>query len=876
MSSKIKISKELNEIFEKCVNLAKDEGLHTVSLERVLLQLLKTYSKWGIKHNPCIFSLLSPDAEKLKKAEKKLEELIKIQSECLKSTLSDEISGQICLDKRICDALDDSENFYKLESPRMDIEVGTDVFLAMVLNPVNGEDVNGDLVEIFKEIGIDCASLLKKVKSIDSLIRGAVDSVIQDISGKSSGGIVQKKSEDLFNESYPSSEELKEDEDNFEKYGESKAINGVELNEDSNTPMLDAYSVDMTLAAKDSKYDPVIGRDELIDSIIEVLCKRKKPNVCITGYPGVGKTSIVERLAQRIAKGEVPEKLINKRVCSLNLNDLVAGTKYRGEYEERLQKIIKEVCNSKNTIIYIDEFHNIVGNGSQAGSGDGANILKPYLTKGEFQCIGATTSEEYRKFIEKDKALERRFTCIDVTEPNQAETLKIAKALIPYYENFHKVKYSKEAIEMAVEWSSRYINDKHQPDKTIDILDMAGSMVELGVKPANELLDLRNTVEKLVSSRSNAVRKEKNMEKADELDKQLLQKREELEKIESEEILSKTNWPKVEENHIAACVSKVSRVPIDKIIQTDMKKLALMKEELEKRVIGQEKAVQIVIDALQRNILGLRNPKKPITTILACGPTGVGKTLMCKEIADIFFGSEKALIKIDGGTLKGSGGMAANSLLGSTAGYVGYGDMAVLEKVKKMPRCVLLFDEIEKADKTIYDTLLSIMDEGTVRLNNNEIIHFENCIIIFTSNLGAKEMKNKISLGFDNDSRDKNSENEEIVKKAIERNFKPEFINRLNSIVTFNELGEAELLKIFDIELKKLKATLNRSKISFKVSNKLKKHVVSLCKDGMGARELSRHIETCVLNPLSRQLLLTPDEKKYELTLGEDKTTIVK
>lgn len=709
---------------------------------------------------------------------------------------------------------------------------------------------------------------------------------IEEDTAAAKKGETSKNSE--FFEKKISSQTVQEDKDNFSKFKKigKEFINNEnptkmiqeEDDKPSTTPNLDKYSQELTRKDVVVKFDPVVGRDDVIDSITEILCKRKKPNVCLVGLPGVGKTAVVERLAQKIVNGDVPTKLLNKRIFSLDLNSLIAGTKFRGEFEGRLKSIIEEVINDNNILIYIDELHNLVGSGSgmPSSSGDGANILKPYLARGEFQCIGSTTSEEFRKVIEKDKALERRFTKITVVEPTDKETVAILKKLKTSYETHHKVVYTKEAIEKAVSWSSRYITDKQQPDKAIDVLDLAGSLVSiLGREEDDKIKALKLKREEIISSRNTALKEDNDFEKVSDLTDEL----KEIDKsINSLSNSSTSSWPTVGEEEIAKSISKISSVPVDKVSQTDIMGLKTMRDVVLKRVIGQNEAIDIVTKSLQRSLLGLGDPNKPMAAILACGPTGVGKTLLCKEIAKNIFGSDKALIKIDCGSLKEK--TAVNQLIGSPAGYIGYDDAPLLRKVKDTPRCILLFDEIEKADRSIYDVLLNLLDEGEVKLSNGDTVFFKDCIVVFTSNLGAKDMKTKISIGFKSKNDDTaavdNKANKDIVKKAVSDHFAPEFINRLSNVVTFNELGIAELNKIFDLELRKLKAIFKKNKIQVTVSKSLKDHAVKECTEGLGARELSRHIEELVVTPLTSQILDTPDKTKFEVSLGEDKKPFVK
>lgn len=666
---------------------------------------------------------------------------------------------------------------------------------------------------------------------------------------------------------------INEDDQNFEKYGDKRAFSGTEVDPNSDTPILDSFAVDYTRKAKDGQFDPVIGRDDVVDSIIEVLTKRKKNSAVITGPAGGGKSAVVERLAQRIVSGEVPEKMKGIRLCALNINDLVAGTQYRGQFEERIQKIIKEVVSKKGEIvIFIDELHNIVNAGS-SGPGDMANILKPYLARGEFQCIGATTSEEYHRYIEKDAALNRRFTQIEVVEPNNEETLKILKGIQPQYEKFHRVRFGKEALEMTVEWSGRYISDKNFPDKAIDVLDMAGSLVSLRkIAEKDGPSELEEKLKIIIQDKIQAVTVDFDFAKAEQLKAEEEKIRAEIakeEKARSKVTENRKNWMEVTLDDVATAVSKLSRVPVDKINQTDNEKLSKMKKDLEYRVIGQQEAIDVIVQAIQLNVLGLRDQKKPLCSLLAVGPSGVGKTLISQEVAEIFFGSERALIKIDGGEFKEEHSLS--KLIGAPAGYVGHDSTEpLLLAVKRTPRSLVLIDEVEKMHESLYDVWLSILDTGKCKLADGEVIDFTNCIIIFTGNIGTKELKNTLNIGFGVSQDDKAKKDKSTVMKAVEGQFRPEFINRLSNIVVFNSLGTKEMDRIFNLELDKIKKRLSKSKVSIKVTPKLKSWIIEKCDKSYGARDLQRGITKYVVAPVGKTMLENPQQTKFSVDLDEN------
>lgn len=672
------------------------------------------------------------------------------------------------------------------------------------------------------------------------------------------------------------------DDSEFEAWGTNEAINVADIDPDSKTPILDSFSRDMTREAINKKFDPVIGRDDVVDSIIEILCKRRKPNVSITGKAGVGKSAVVERLAQRIASKQVPLDLVGKRICSLNLNDLVAGTKFRGEYEERLKNIIKEVCDNKDIIVYIDELHNLVGNGGQNGNGDAANILKPYLARGEFQCIGSTTDEEYRKFIEKDAALNRRFTQVSIKEPTVEETIKILNGVKSKYEDFHKVKIDKDVIEACARWSQRYISGKQQPDKAIEVLDMAGAVVKQKKVIDNTALDgLEKKLNEAISKKVDLVLKSKeagDFEEAERLQAEENKLKEELEIENSKKARErslKKNWPSITLDDVASSISKISRVPIDSIRKTDREKLREMKKSLESKVIGQQNAIDTVTNVINQNVLGLRaDHRRPLGSFLLVGPSGVGKSLICKELANTFYGSEDNLIRIDGNTLKDD--TSANSLIGVAAGYIGFDSEPQLLQVKRKPNSVILVDEVEKMNPKIFDIFLTILDEGKVKLADATTeIDFSSSIIIFTGNIGTRELAGDVNIGFNKLGRDeKQKRNESIVSNAIKNTFRPEFIGRLSSIVIFNELGTEELSKIFDIEYKKIKTQFTGNKLKVNVTKEFKNYIIKLCDPKYGARDLRRNLEKNLITPISNYMIENIESNRFNVTYNNDKVVV--
>lgn len=861
----LKTSEELSKILGECFKAAKVQKLTNISTLNIVYHIMDAYIGDKVKNKcPALVSFVdSMSHEKKKDIMDYLTEFFNDEAADYTTPLNDQLidKERAYFSEEVSAAFDRAKTLTgAFCKSRMFEEVWSDLFLVTLVQgnkdlepliPVN------DLMDRIKE-----RETPKDYKDLMSMLMG-----IMGMGGNDDIDEGKDQSED------PNNKQVMDDEKFESSLGETEPISPKKLDPNSDTPVLDQFSEDMIELAKEGKYDPVIGRDDIIEEIIEVLCKRKKANVAIVGVAGSGKSTVVEGLAQRISQGNVPEKLKGKRLCSLNLNDLVAGTKYRGEYEERLQKIIKEVCSNKNIIIFIDELHNLVGNGGSAGNGDGANILKPYLARGEFQCIGSTTNEEYRRFIEKDAALNRRFTQIELSEPGREETIKILNGIKGKYEKFHHVKFSKEVIEACVDWSSRYIPEKFQPDKAIDILDLSGSLrglkfLEQKIKESN-LEDDKKKLDDLVKQRDDAVLKKNDFELGEKLDKE--------KSALEEEIKAKAQAfgeASVEIDDVAEAISKVSKIPVDKIAKTDQEKIALMKKELEQKVIGQDTAINTLVKVIQRNVLGLRNEKKPLASILAVGPSGVGKTLICEELARIFFGSVNNLIKFNGGEFKEE--HSVSKLIGAPAGYVGYEDEPLFLQVKRKRQAVVLFDEVEKMHPQIMDILLNITDKGECNMANGEVVDFTNCIVIFTGNIGTKELANNRPLGFSKPEEEEQKEiDSDIVMKAVRKYFRPEFINRLSKVVVFNSLGKKEMDKIFTIELDKIKKQLSKKKISIQVSKKVRTYVIDKCDPNYGARDLQRGIEQYIIDPVSEIMLQETDKMKFKVDMNKENEIII-
>ena len=627
----------------------------------------------------------------------------------------------------------------------------------------------------------------------------------------------------------------------------------------SPTPALDQYSRDLTQMAAEGKLDPVVGREKEISRLIQILSRRTKNNPCLVGEPGVGKTAIAEGLAQRILAGNVPETIKDKRLVVLDLSGMVAGSKYRGEFEERIRKVVDEVRENQGILLFIDELHTIIGAGGAEGALDASNILKPSLSRGELQLIGATTLEEYRKYIEKDAALERRFQPVTVEEPSEEEAYEILKGLRPYYERHHKVEISDEALEAAVKMSVRYINDRFLPDKAIDLIDEAASKVQLsGYQASSEIEDLSREIQEILQEKERAI-KTGYLSLAKECQEKQKEAEARLEQLQvKEEKKNQRKSGKVDEKAVASIVSDWTKIPVQRLTEGETRRLAQLEKELHKRVIGQEEAVRAVSQAVKRGRVGLKDPNRPIGSFLFLGPTGVGKTELSKALAQAVFGSEQAMIRVDMSEYMEK--HSVSKLIGSPPGYVGYDEGGQLsEKVRRNPYSVILFDEIEKAHPDVFNILLQVLDDGHITDAHGRKVDFKQTIIIMTSNAGAQAIVEPKQLGFIS-QKDEKKDYEKMksgVMEEVRRLFKPEFLNRIDEIMVFHTLNKEEIRKIVLLLLKSLeKRCEEQMDIHLNVTNSAVDYIAEAGFDAKyGARPLRRAIQSKIEDRLANELL---------------------
>lgn len=663
---------------------------------------------------------------------------------------------------------------------------------------------------------------------------------------------------ELYNEAYESigGGELGMDEGAFSSDSETKKT--ASSPSKTSTPTLDKYGTDLTKNAREGKLDPVIGREEEMQRVIQILSRRTKNNPCLIGEPGVGKTAVAEGLAEKITEGSVPESILNKRVVTLDLSAMIAGAKYRGEFEERIKTVIDEVKKAGDVILFIDEIHTIIGAGGAEGAIDAANILKPALARGEIQLIGATTIDEYRKYIEKDAALERRFQSVTVGEPTPEQAVLILKGLRDKYEAHHKIKITDEAINAAVNYSSRYITDRYLPDKAIDLIDEAASKKRISmITPPSELRELENTIKKLAAEKQEAVRTQE-FEKAGELHKKGKELAKELEdkKAAWKNSNNGADMPKIGEDDIADIVTSWTHIPVKKLESEESSRLLNLDAILKKRVVGQDDAVDVVARAIRRGRTGLKDPKRPQGSFIFCGPTGVGKTELAKALAEALFGDENDIIRVDMSEYMEK--HSVSKLIGSPPGYVGFEDAGQLtEKIRRHPYSVVLFDEIEKAHPDVFNILLQVLEDGRLTDSHGRVVDFRNTVIIMTSNLGSGAVAERKNLGFATQSSAEEYDREaRAVNEALKQSFRPEFLNRIDEIVIFRKLSDESIRNIARLMLSEIAKRIEQQNISIEFDDEV---VAYLAKEGFdpvyGARPLRRAMQRRIEDSISTELL---------------------
>ena len=650
----------------------------------------------------------------------------------------------------------------------------------------------------------------------------------------------------------------------------------------NSTPTLNQFGIDLTEIAQAGKLDPVIGRNNETQRVIEILSRRTKNNPCLIGEPGVGKTAVVEGLAQKINLGEVPEVLKNKRVVSVDITSMVAGAKYRGDFEERIKKSLNEAKKAGDVILFIDEIHTIVGAGSAEGAIDAANILKPLLARGDIQVVGATTLNEYRKYIEKDSALERRFQPINVEEPSDEDCIEILKGVRDRYEAHHNVKITDEAIEAAVNLSVRYINDRYLPDKAIDLIDEASSKARLKAYTEPETIKkIEEEIIKLDKEKEEKILSQ-DFEKAANLRDEVNKLKNKLDK-EKEKWRNKTskNVINITKEDIATVISGWTGIPLQKISETENEKLKNLEKNIHERIVGQDEAVTAVSKAIRRSRVGLKDPKRPIGSFLFLGPTGVGKTELTKALAESLFGDENAMIRVDMSEFME--GHSVSKMIGSPPGYVGFDETTGLaEKVRKKPYSVVLFDEIEKAHPDVMNILLQILDDGRLTDSKGRMVNFKNTVIIMTSNIGARLISDRKTLGFTNSEDNKESVQYENIKKEVmaevKKEFKPEFLNRIDETIVFHKLTEDEIKQIVAIMLTNVKKRMREQLINVEFDDEVKEFIVKKGTDVVyGARPLKRAIQNFVEDKIAESILdgIVSAGETIKITIDNDEVKVI-
>jgi ATP-dependent Clp protease ATP-binding subunit ClpC len=655
---------------------------------------------------------------------------------------------------------------------------------------------------------------------------------------------------------------------------------GIKGDKKSKTPALDHFCRDLTDLAKKEELDPTIGREGEIERIIEILCRRKKNNPVLIGEPGVGKTAIVEGLAQIISRGEITEALQNHRVLALDMAAVIAGTKYRGQFEERLKAVMNEISQNRNVVLFIDELHTLVGAGAAEGAIDASNMLKPALARGELQCIGASTLNEYRKYIEKDGALERRFQPVVVDPPTVDETVEILKGLRPHYEEHHKVVIPDESLVHSAKLSDRYITDRFLPDKAIDVIDEAGSRARIASQvPPLEVEELKDSLTEIAEGKEEAIR-DQDFEKAAELRDQERELQEEIRRKQDDwEEERRKHRPEIAEEEVAFIVSRWTGIPVTRLQQAETERLVHMEDEIHERVVGQDDAISAISRAIRRSRAGLKDPRRPIGSFIFCGPTGVGKTELARALAEFLFADREALIRVDMSEYMEK--FSVSRLIGAPPGYVGYEDSGALTKaVRRRPYSVVLLDEIEKAHPDVFNILLQVLDEGHLTDNYGRIIDFKNTVLIMTSNLGARDITKGGGLGFHSqDPKSSYVVMRDKVKEEVERAFNPEFLNRVDDTIVFHPLSKEEIGEIVHILLKEVRGRLAEEELTLTLSDSAVGFLVEKGFDvKFGARPLRRAIQRYLEDPLSEKILLAEfaagDEIEVDVDAGGEELSL--
>ena len=718
-------------------------------------------------------------------------------------------------------------------------------------------------------------SILKDEDNVATKSLHALDVTYESAKEEFESILMEKSDKDLPKAEFPGGQ----DEDDDRQFGQGGAKKPGDSK--SKTPVLDNFGRDLTKMAEEGKLDPIVGREKEIERVSQILSRRKKNNPILIGEPGVGKSAIAEGLALRIVQKKVSRVLFGKRIVTLDIASLVAGTKYRGQFEERMKAVMNELEKSSDVILFIDEIHTIVGAGGASGSLDASNMFKPALARGEIQCVGATTLDEYRQHIEKDGALERRFQKVMVEPASQEETITILHNIKDKYEDHHSVNYTDEAILACVRLTSRYITDRHLPDKAIDALDEVGSRVHLNnISVPKEIIDIEKAIEDVKEEKNQVVRSQKYEEAAKLRDKerQLLEKLEAAKRKWEEE--TKSHRETVTIDHVEEVVAMMTGIPVQRIAEKESGRLARMEEELDGRVIGQNEAVKKVVRAIKRNRAGLKDPNKPIGSFIFLGPTGVGKTQLAKELAKFMFDSEDALIRIDMSEYMEK--FAVSRLIGAPPGYVGYEEGGQLtEKVRRRPYCIILLDEIEKAHPDVFNLLLQALDDGHMTDSLGRKIDFRNCIIIMTSNIGARQLQDfGTGVGFGTTARKEREETDRktVVEGALKRAFAPEFLNRVDDIIMFKSLLREHIHEIIDLELDKLFERVKALGYGIELTDKAKDFIAERGFDEkFGARPLKRAIQKYLEDPLAEQIINSAlkEGDTIEADVDEEKQDIV-